>query len=735
MLENLAPRLNQREERLRERIENQREKRNTLKKLHGEYRGFYDGVQAIMQRVDQGTYEGVFGVVANLIDVPGSLEEALQVALGGRLQNIVVERQRDVSPMVDYLKEQDAGRATFLPLDSLQPGRVPDSARSLTERQGVVGFARNLIDYPEEIERAVDYLLGRVIVVEELEEGLRLQREGHLEGWGGMVVSLDGEKVHSGGPVTGGTVNPRNGQLLSRSGKLDELAAEIEELEEELEATRATRKRLEDDLREANDRLDRMTNALRGMEDETRRLRQSLRDQEQNLAMKQQGFRSTHTDVVEALRRRRTVRFRTLSYRELARLVKNREERRKERTQDVRRRRTQLDEKRETVGEWRRKAERREDRARSRAEDLSERKQRVIERCRRRETQRRQRLDQIDQITLRRRNLRGEYVQTSLTHGRRERIRDAWRSLEADLRSRQEDFQEKLDRANRRLQEAEREAEKERNRLRTARNQAEDIENRLQEQARHLEDEFGVEADPDRLSERDPGEDVPGDREELREQLREKRSSLKEMRPVNMLADKQARELEEEVEDLRSQREDLETACNQLERLIDRLNRRAREQFREAFEEIQGHFERYVGDLFQGGEGHLRLSDDPVLEAGVHLEVQPPGERLQQMSALSGGEKSMAAIAFLFALFERKTTPFCFLDEVDAALDDQNLAQFVQLLHRFEEETQFIIITHKKITMQSAAQLYGVTMAESGVSEIVGIEMDEAEQFRTTGET
>ena len=167
-----------------------------------------------------------------------------------------------------------------------------------------------------------------------------------------------------------------------------------------------------------------------------------------------------------------------------------------------------------------------------------------------------------------------------------------------------------------------------------------------------------------------------------------------------------------------------------LEKVIDSLNRKARVQFREAFAEIKDYFADFVEELFGGGRGKMELTADPILEAGVKIEVQPPGEKIKTMSALSGGEKSLASIAFLFALFEYSPTPFCFLDEVDAPLDPDNVSQMINLLHRYSTETQFVIITHNKITMQAASQLFGITMEESGVSTVVGLDLPEAEEWR-----
>jgi len=197
-----------------------------------------------------------------------------------------------------------------------------------------------------------------------------------------------------------------------------------------------------------------------------------------------------------------------------------------------------------------------------------------------------------------------------------------------------------------------------------------------------------------------------------------------------MLAREEADELEGEVNEVQSQYEDLQASCDELESLIERLNRKARKQFLEAFSEIQSYFEDFVADLFQGGRGSLELSDDPVLESGVKIEIEPPGEQLRTMSALSGGEKTLGALAFLFALYERKSTPFCFLDEIDHPLDDENVNQFLQLLSRYRERTQFIIITHNKLTMQAADKLFGVTMEESGVTSIVPMNLKDAESLR-----
>lgn len=300
--------------------------------------------------------------------------------------------------------------------------------------------------------------------------------------------------------------------------------------------------------------------------------------------------------------------------------------------------------------------------------------------------------------------------------------------LRSKTRKQRDQVSRKLDEVNEKLRERDRTIEQVRGRIDKTESERSNQQVRRSELVEKIEDELDVQPAEDilEIEQADPERE----RQEIASRVRTLKSDIRELQPVNMLASEEAEELEDEVTEVQKQYDDLQGSCDKLESLIDRLNDKARTQFREAFDEIQDYFEDHIEELFQGGRGTMELTEGPVLEAGVKFEIEPPGEQLRNMSALSGGEKTLGALAFLFALYERKSTPFCFLDEVDHPLDDENVHQFIRLLSRYRDKTQFIVITHNKLTMQATDKLFGITMEESGVTSIVPMELEEAEDLR-----
>jgi chromosome segregation protein len=321
-------------------------------------------------------------------------------------------------------------------------------------------------------------------------------------------------------------------------------------------------------------------------------------------------------------------------------------------------------------------------------------------------------------------------IQTSLELIRLKEELSCWEELQNTVTRSRHRFERELEEINDRLRNAETKVARTEGELKKIDNELENKKARGREQRQLLVEELEVEPDPEALEALETGEYEKYSSSDLNKEIRKSKNRLRSLQPVNMLAGKEAEKLETEVSDIAGQKDDLEDSCRKLGDMIRRLNARARQQFREAFSEIQDYFQDFVSELFKGGTGRLALTEGPVLEAGVNVEIEPPGEKLKTMSSLSGGEKTLAAIAFLFALFERKASPFCFLDEVDAPFDDENVAQLIGLLNRYSSDTQFVIITHNKSTMQAAEQLYGVTMEESGVTSIVRIDLSSADSFR-----
>lgn len=723
-LREIGERWGERQEECRQTLHVQENRLDTLRGLQREYEGFSSGVRSVMKAHEQGRFSGVRGVVANLIEVADAHQTAIQALLGDDLQSVVVEDRDVARELIRYLNEEEAGRARLIPLREFQPRGNLDR-RGVKSPQGVIAPADTVIECEPDLRPVVRDLVGRVLIVESVEAGQRLL--DRLEDGGpSTCVTPGGELVHRNGALTGGSREDGRGDLLGRSRRLETLKREIERNKKRRDRFRDRNERVERKINSVADRRDQTLSSLEEDQSERREKRgryvelvRGTRERLQGLDRQFEKLARTHHRGIALEHRRR-------GYTTLLQSVSGRESRRRRRIQNLQERLEALDEHLELLqGRWR-SVESSLQEARSREQEADHRISRHETRVRELLEDRRGTLRQVRRD--RRRWLEGERRRTRrrLEAEVLDRINRGWEALERGINHRRSELQHTLQEVNDRLQSSERTVQENRNKLDKTQRELANQRARLDETRRKIEEETDLAPRVEVLEDLDTGEVREYSAEELAKRRREAEQTVRDLRPVNMLADQQAEELREELEDIQTQKQDLETACEKLETMIQRLNEKARDRFREAFSEIRGYFSDFVSELFRGGEGRLGLTDDPVLESGVTVEVEPPGEKLKTMSALSGGEKSLAALAFLFALFERKPTPFCFLDEVDAALDDENVEQFIGLLDRYKQRTQFVIVTHNKGTMQAASQLYGVTMEESGVSSVVRMDLEEA---------
>ena len=686
---------------------------NVLQELEKNMEGYQHSVRAVMQAAAGGRLQGVVGPVSSILTVEAGCELAAETALGAALQNIVVENEAAAKAGIALLRRENAGRATFLPLDTVQPGlfrgELPLQAR----------LASSLVRAEERYRNIVSYLLGRIVVVEDIHAAARVARELHYRN---RVVTMDGQVVNAGGSFTGGSVQ-RSAGLFTRQQEIRELQDKIAGLARDCTAARLR-------TAQCKSQADAVAAELTAAEGEERtaagdrvraeaegkRLEQAVRQAEEAARQRsaeagalasEAGRQAEAAEKAAEARAALEAEAGALTA-ELARLTEGGD------------------------SFAARQAELADALAQKRMDQLA--CQKDAELCRSRIADWEQRLADAgahqDSLAAAIRDLEardGEILRAiQEVKDQTRRSRDAVREKEAAIQAA----------AGRRMerQAAETKAQA------AARAAAENREDASREMARLSERKSAAEGEYDQLAAKlwDEYQLTPTEAAKfcveyaslaaLRAQVAEVRSKMRALGSVNVGAVEEYQEVRGRYESLKAQVEDVEESRDRLVRMIGELNGQMRDIFRRNFAAINGHFGRVFAELFGGGEASLALEDEnDVLNSGIEIRVSPPGKVIKNLEALSGGERALVAISIYFAILAVNPSPFCILDEIEAALDDANVVRFAQYLRRISGKTQFIVITHRRGTMEAADILYGVTMQEDGISKLLRLDLEQVD--------
>ena len=693
-----------------------KERSNTSQRIHiledleRNMDGYQQSVKAVMRAAAGRRLRGIIGPVAGILTVEKGYETAIETALGFALQNIVVEDQGCARAAIGFLKDERAGRATFLPLDTVQ------SSRFTGRLTGTAEVAADLVKCDPRYQHIIDNLLGRIIVVEDLSEASTVAKN---LGYRNRIVTLDGQVINAGGSFTGGST-ARSVGVFSRKQELDELRTRLVKLEKkradaekELEARKAEVDNLTAQLSgaeaegmnasserlRASLELDRLTAAVAQHEENTRSLAAEIEAQQAAVTQNE-----TACAEAEAARGKAEAELNTYNA-ELAELG-------------------------ESTGSLTAERERI-------TNELSENQM--------------QRLANEKDIGLHEAALEGLQSRTGEAEARARELNAAIEAAKAKIEANALKIAE-IERTRGENKEKIAAAEETIRTANAARMEKEAAVARLGQENRALTDERErMSGEMARLAERRTAAEnelndtntklweeyqlTAGEAKELCvefESLTELRRSVAEVRGkirglgnVNVGAIEEYKEVKERYDFLKAQVTDVEKAKSELTRMIAELCSEMEELFTTSFKQINTHFQQIFKELFGGGHARLYLSDESnVLESGIEIEVSPPGKVIKNLSALSGGEQALVAISIYFAILNVNPAPFCFLDEIEAALDDVNVARYAQYLRRMTDHTQFIVITHRRGTMEAADVLYGVTMQEDGVSKILRLDLD-----------
>lgn len=688
-----------------------------LTNLTERYEGYGGSVKKVMECKER--EKGIIGVVADIIKVDKKHETAIETALGGNIQNIVTDNEETAKRMISFLKETKAGRATFLPLTSIsnpQEFKTPE----VLEEKGVIGMADELVRTDEKYRNVAKAVLGRIVVIDNVDNAVKIARKFE---YGIRMVTLEGELLIPGGAISGGAFK-NNSNLLGRRREIAELEEkvkkhlkEIDTILGEIENTKQNRNKLRLSIEEIKGALQR-----KFIEQNTARLNVIKAQERKNEAS--EGSAELKNEEREIEKQIQDIQF---SKQEIQKELEDSELLEKQVEEQIRRFQEELEEKRgEESGQS----------AHVAGWDLE------VEKMLQQQDFHQQNVDRISS-EIRRYAEELKEIEEGILKSSQDTVQkeqDIERILETIQVSRttQGDTEKKLKENIEKKEQltlkqknffADREAlsqqmnglDKEVYRLNS---QKEKFQEQLENQINYMWDEYEITLS-DAASLRN---EEMTDLSAMKKEITSLKDQIKRLGDVNVNAIEDYRNLMERYQFLKTQHDDLVEAEKTLEGIIVELDAAMRKQFHEKFAEIGKEFDKVFKELFGGGKGTLELmEDEDILEAGIRIIAQPPGKKLQNMMQLSGGEKALTAIALLFAIQNLKPSPFCLLDEIEAALDENNVGRFARYLHKLTKNTQFIVITHRRGTMEKADRLYGITMQEKGVSTLVSVNLIDKE--------
>jgi len=700
-------------------------RKQTIQDLQDDYDGFALGVREVLKAKQKGTLPGIRGAVAEIIRVKGEYELAVETSLGAALQHIVVDNEPRAREAISYLKARQLGRATFLPLDVIKPRSIPENERrAASGAEGFVGVAAELVGYDDAYANIVHSLLGNVVIADTLEHANRIAAKLQYRY---RVVTLEGDVVNAGGSMTGGSLQKKNVSLLGRTRQIEELTKEIEASEAQIAKLHESVAAVREELAAMQKQLEACRDAgerKRGEETEARselnRMESELKNAAAQLALLEADEAALAEEALTEADRRieLAARIERLSAEENALTAAIREaELSRKAAQSAK------EELQQQLTEW--KVE-----AAAAAQD----KQSIVAQLARVRAETDALAFERDAALASERRLIEEL--TALEREASERTEQA-----NELRIKKDRCAESLDftRAERAdktaaLEREESETREERSRLRAIEEQARQTEIRVNRLDVELDNSLRKLAEDYEISFELAREryDVPDDVPAVQNEVRDLKRSISALGEVNLGAIEEFARVSERYEYLSGQKRDLIEAKTTLYGVIKEIEDEMSKRFLQSFEAIREQFTDVFSRLFGGGRADLVLSEPSnLLETGIDIVAQPPGKKLQNLQLLSGGERALTAIALLFAILRVKPVPFCVLDEVEAALDEANVARFAQYLREFSMHTQFIVVTHRKGTMEEADVLYGITMEEGGVSKLVSVRLDQDEQPMT----
>ena len=679
-----------------------------------EKEGYIKSVKSLLKECEN-TKElgkGMHGVLANLIEVPEKYQTAIEMCLGASLQNIVTENENDAKRLIEYLRKNKLGRASFLPISSVK-GRKIDKIKGKNNK--VLGIASDLIKYGKKYENIVLNLLGRTVIVEDMETAIELAKSNNYTF---RIITIEGDVINPSGAISGGSIAKKTVNILGRSREIDKLKKEIKQLEEKNEKLEKEKKDYENStenvveeaisyekelqeieiyyatgkekIKAIEDNINRVQNRLSKLKEETKKLEEQKNEAKET----KEKLKNEIVAIDEENEKLKKI------IEEFAELNKDNQKYIDDLNFDI----TNL---KISVSSF--------DESESSIQEIQERIDTEIATTEKSIEYKNIQIEKIVQDNIN--------LEKSI-----EEIKEKINKIKEEVKnsgSKIEELKQKRIQKNEKRIHQEEEINNKFNIIEELKSQLVKIDVRktkltddINEIINKMWEEY--ELTPNNIVDYKKPENI----QLTQKNVKELRNQIRELGSVNIDSIDEYKKLKERYDFMCEQRVDLETTMAKLRKIISEMTSLMKEQFKEKFAQINKNFSEVFKELFGGGNASLRLEDkDNILESGIEITVQPPGKKLQNMMLLSGGEKAFTAIALLFAILKINPAPFCVLDEIEAALDDVNVYRYAEYLKKFTQNTQFLVITHRKGTMEAADTVYGITMEENGISKLLSMKL------------
>ncbi|SHH17915.1 chromosome segregation protein SMC [Clostridium grantii] len=689
--------------------------------LENNHEGYTKSTKDLMNAIDKNKIPSAFGkcrILGEIIDVDEKYESAIEIALGSAISNIITDDDSMAKNLIEYLKKENIGRATFLPLNTIKPNKIFVNENTKNAK-GYIGVASDIIDYNPSYKKAIDYALGRILIADNLENASSIAK---LNNFSFRIVTLQGDVINSGGSFTGGSIYKKSFNVISRKRKIDETESQKIKQNEDIEALNIKIEKIQNKIKAFDDEcldlrdkihyknidITKINGKIIAVDKENEKLTKDLQISKKEMEAININIFKTYDDA----------NIYKLKVEELSTIV----EKDKELVEEIEKTliidNISLNTKKEEQTSLKIKQAHNEEVISNKKNELSRIKLDLNEFKKNHKKIENEIESSLNNKKLFEKNIEDNIIKIAVLEKKLITFKDKMEEKEVEklklkeiinsLLSSKEQHQDILSKQSKEEQKITIEIAK--------------LETELEQKYSRLNEEYNL-TYAEALEMKVDQMDIM----EFKKDVKEYKSEIKALGVVNVGAVEEYKELSEKYIFLKQQKEDLLNAKDEIQSLIKDMTEKMKSMFKENFQKMRENFNETFIELFKGGHADLILGEGDELSANIDINVQPPGKKLQNINLMSGGEKGLSAIALLFAIQKMRPSPFCILDEIEAALDDANVKRFSEFLQKFSEKTQFIIITHRKGTMECSDALYGVTMEEKGVSKIVSVDLSKYE--------
>ena len=679
-----------------------------------EKEGYIKSVKALLKDCEtiKDLGKGMHGVLANIIEVPEQYQTAIEMCLGSSLQNVVTENEEDAKRLIEHLRKHNLGRASFLPITSVR-GKKLEKIKG--KNNGIIGIASDLIKYSKKYENIILNLLGRTVIVQDMEAAIRVAKDNR---YSFRIITLEGDVINPSGAITGGSVAKKTVNILGRKSEIEKLQKEIKKLEQQIQKLEKDKEDYENSIEDVIEEASLFEKELQEIEinyatgkEKIRAIEENINRVETRLNKLKEESKKLDNQKVESEEKKNQLQEKITLINEenekLKNIITEFAELNKDNQKYVDDLNFDITNLKISVSSF--------DESESSIEEIQERINSEIDSTNKSIKNKKIQIEQIGQDNFN--------LEKSI-----EEINEKINKIKQEVKnsgSKIEELKEKRTEKNEKLTQKEEEINSKFKIIEDLKSQIVKIDvkkAKLEESVNEIMDKMWEEYEltPNNVVDYKKPDNV----QLTQKKVKDLRNQIRELGSVNIDSIEEYKNLKDRYDFMCEQRVDLESTMSKLRKIISDMTNIMKEQFKEKFQMINKNFAEVFKELFGGGNASLKLEDkDNILECGIEITVQPPGKKLQNMMLLSGGEKAFTAIALLFAILKINPAPFCVLDEIEAALDDVNVYRYAEYLKKFAKNTQFLVITHRKGTMEAADTVYGITMEENGISKLLSMKL------------